>query len=178
MSKIGIFFGSETGKTQAVAQLIHEKFASSDVAEPVNINTCKLADLMQYDALIVGTPTLGEGELPGLSTQCESENWEEFIPEIEGQHLSGKKVALFGLGDQVTYPEEFVDGLGELFDLFADTDAEIVGSWPSEGYTFEESTALDGDEFVGLVIDQDNQADQTDARVTKWVSQLKSELGL
>lgn len=178
MSKIGIFFGSETGNTQNVAKLIYETFGSDKVAKPININRCQLDTLMQYDCLIVGTPTLGDGELPGLSTLCEYENWQEFVPELEDQDLSSKKVALFGLGDQVSYANEFVDGLGELYDRFADTNAEMFGRWPNVGYEFEESTALDGDDFVGLVIDQDNQADQTDARVTRWVRQLEEEFNL
>jgi flavodoxin I len=178
MAKVGIFFGTDTGKTRKVSKLIHKAFDSDDVAKPVNINRCQLADLMEYDFLVVGTPTLGEGQLPGLSVMCETENWEEFVPQLEGQDLSGKTVALFGLGDQVGYPNEFVDGLGELYDIFSETGATLIGSWPSEGYEFNDSAALDGDEFVGLVIDQDNQANLTDERVSAWVEQLKGEFGL
>jgi hypothetical protein len=31
--------------------------------------------------------------------------------------------------------------------------------------------------FVGLALDENHQADQTDARIEHWVAQLKSELG-
>lgn len=178
MAKVGIFFGTDTGKTRRVAKLIHKAFGSDDVAKPVNINRCELADVLEYDFLVLGTPTLGEGQMPGLSVQCETENWEEFLPKLDGQDLSGKTIALYGLGDQVGYPDNFVDALGELYDTFADLGATLVGAWPSEGYEFNESAALDEDEFLGLVIDQDNQADQTDARVTKWVEQLKGEFSL
>ncbi|MFM2481663.1 flavodoxin [Celerinatantimonas sp. YJH-8] len=179
MAKVGIFFGTDTGNTRKVAKLIQKEFDDAElVAKPLNINRVEVDDLLAYDYLIMGTPTLGEGELPGLSTQCEAESWEEFLPKMEGTDFSGKKIALFGLGDQVSYASEFVDGLGELYDAFSDAGAELVGSWPNEGYDFESSQALDGDNFVGLVIDQDNQASQTSERVAKWVAQVKSEFSL
>ena len=45
MAKVGIFFGSDTGKTRKVAKLIHESFASDEVAAPVNINKAGIEDL-------------------------------------------------------------------------------------------------------------------------------------
>ena len=52
MAKVGIFFGSDTGKTRKVAKLIQDAFASDDVAAPVNINKASIADLLAYDYLI------------------------------------------------------------------------------------------------------------------------------
>jgi len=178
MAKVGIFFGSDTGKTRKIAKMIHKAFASDEVEKPVNINRVSLDDLLAYDMLILGTPTLGEGQLPGLSCGCEAESWEEFAPELEGADLSGKTVALFGLGDQVGYPDEVVDALGELYDIVSEAGAEVVGFWPTEGYDYNQSNAADEDKFVGLVIDQDNQAAQTEARVAKWVESLKEAFSL
>ncbi len=178
MAKVGIFFGSDTGKTRKVAKLIHESFASDEVAAPVNINKAGIEDLLAYDYLILGTPTLGDGALPGLDADCQAESWAEFVPELEAADLSGKKVALFGLGDQASYSDAFVDALGELYDIISETGASVVGFWPNEGYEFNSSNALDGDDFVGLVIDQDNQSSLTPERVKSWVSALKSEFAL
>jgi flavodoxin I len=44
-----------------------------------------------------------------------------------------------------------------------------------EGYTFESSRAQRGNEFVGLPLDQENQARMTAGRVKNWVEQLKKE---
>ncbi|GAA5214884.1 flavodoxin [Corallincola platygyrae] len=177
MANIGIFFGTDTGTTRKVAKMIHKALGEDKADKPLNINRVEADTLLAYDFLILGTPTLGEGQLPGLSCDCQAESWEEFMPTLEEMDLSGKKVALYGLGDQINYPNEFVDGLGELYDAIADAGAEIVGSWPADGYTFEESGALDEDgRFVGLVIDNDNQSDLTSDRVATWLAQLESEL--
>jgi len=178
MATVGIFFGSDTGKTRKVAKLIHDTLGSDQVAAPVNINKASLADLMAFDSLILGTPTLGDGQMPGLDCECQAESWAEFLPELESADLSGKTVALFGLGDQNGYPDAFVDALGELYDVVSGTGANVVGFWPNDGYEFNSSNALDGDEFVGLVIDQDNQAGLTAERVKTWVASIKPELGL
>ncbi|MZI95821.1 flavodoxin [Vibrio sp. CAIM 722] len=178
MAKVGIFFGTDTGSTRKIAKQI-QKLLGPDIADkPKNINRTTVEDLTAYDCLILGTPTLGEGKLPGLSCDCQEESWEEFMPNFEGLDLSGKTVALYGLGDQVGYADEFVDALGELYDYVANTGATMVGFWPLDGYEFNSSNAVDGDEFVGLVIDKDNQSSLTDQRVAGWVEQISAEMGL
>ena len=67
--------------------------------------------------------------------------------------LKGKKVAIFGLGDQIRYPENFADGIGLLAEVFEGDGATLVGFTSSEGYTFERSRALRGNQWCGLVID-------------------------
>ena len=178
MAKTGIIFGTDTGKTRKVAKLIYSKLDDASVSKPININRCTVEELLEYDNLIIGTPTLGEGALPGLSVDCESESWEEIAAELEDADFTGKTIALFGLGDQEGYPDEFVDALGELYEIFSAAGATIIGRWPSDGYQFNNSTALDGDEFVGLVLDLDNQAELTDNRITEWLGIIKPALGL
>jgi len=169
---IGIFFGTDTGNTRRVAKSIHKKLG--DLADaPVNINKATVDDLLKYDALILGTPTLGDGELPGLTCGAQTESWEEFLPTLEGADFSGKTVALFGLGDQEGYGHEFVDALIILHDAFTAAGATLVGSWPTDGYTFEASKSIIDDAFVGLVIDHDNQSDLTDERVDAWLEDIK-----
>tara|TARA_R110001583_G_scaffold188860_3_gene351363 strand:+ start:52399 stop:52935 length:537 start_codon:yes stop_codon:yes gene_type:complete len=178
MTKVGIVFGTDTGKTRKVAKLIYNMLDSDEVAKPININRCSVEDLLAFDKLIIGTPTLGEGELPGLSVDCESESWEEIAEDIEEADFTGKTIALYGLGDQEGYPDEFVDALGELFTLFSEAGATLIGRWPNSGYTFNDSEALDGDEFVGLVLDYDNQSSLSEQRITEWLEIIKPELGL
>ncbi len=178
MAKVGIFFGSDSGKTRKVAKMIYEAFGSDEVAAPININKASIDDLLAFDFLVLGTPTLGDGQLPGLECDCQAESWAEFVPSIESADFGGKTVALFGLGDQTSYGNAFVDALGELFDVVSEAGANVVGYWPNEGYEFDSSNALDGDDFVGLVIDQDNQSNMTAERVKTWVGTLKSEFGL
>jgi flavodoxin I len=85
-----------------------------------------------------------------------------------------KKVALFGVGDQVNYAESFVDGMGAIYDVIYDS-IDLVGAWPMDGYEFKESAAVKGGKFVGLAIDRENQQELTDQRLKEWVDILKKE---
>ncbi|MBS1207409.1 MAG: flavodoxin [Proteobacteria bacterium] len=172
MANIGIFFGTDTGKTRKIAKMIYQKLGPAADA-PVNINRTDLDTFLSYPVLLLGTPTLGDGQLPGLDAGCEEASWGEFVAQLDSNSLSGKTVALFGLGDQVGYPDNFVSGLRSLYEALKNSGAQIVGHWPNEGYEFNASSALEADKFVGLVIDQDNQYDLTDERVDAWLETLK-----
>ena len=140
------------------------------------MNKASVDDLLGYDALILGTPTLGDGELPGLGSGGSAESWEEVLPKLKGKDMSGKVVALFGLGDQEGYGHEFDDALIFIYDVLVENGATVVGAWPTDGYSFEASKAVVDGEFVGLVIDHDNQSDQTDERVDAWLEIVKPGL--
>ncbi|MGR8931057.1 MAG: flavodoxin [Gammaproteobacteria bacterium] len=174
MAKVGIFFGTDTGNSRKVAKTIHKQLGDELCDKPININKASIDDMMAYDVLIIGTPTYGEGELPGLTAGTSTESWEEFMPNLEGADLSGKIIALYGLGDQEGYPGNFVDAMGMLYDAFADCGAEFVGFTSTEGYTFNSSKAAMGDEFVGLVLDEDNQKELSDSRLQDWLKQIES----
>ena len=175
MANIGIFFGSDTGKTRKIAKLIQQKLG--DVADAlVNINRTSLETFLSYPVLVLGTPTLGDGQLPGLAAGCESESWGEFIDQLADANLSGKIVALFGLGDQQGYPDNFASALRPLYDAVVGSGAQVVGEWPGDGYDFSFSAALEAGKFVGLVLDQDNQFDLTEERVASWLEQIKPQI--
>jgi hypothetical protein len=64
LDAVGIFFGTSTGNTESVADLISAQFGD-DASEPIDIDSVqgKLADeFAKYDALIVGTPTWNTGK--------------------------------------------------------------------------------------------------------------------
>lgn len=175
MDRIGIFFGTDTGRTRLVAKQIAKKLGEV-AAAPVNIGRTTLADFLAHDRLIVGSPTLGDGELPGESTGLSQPSWEEFLPQLADADLSGKTIAIFGLGDQQKYPEEFVDAIGILHDAFVARGATVVGRWPVAGYEFKASRAVDGEHFLGLAIDQHHQAMLSESRIDAWLEQIKPEL--
>ena len=175
MAKIGIFFGTDTGRTRLIAKQIAKKLGDA-AAVPLNIGRTTLADFLAYDALILGSPTLGDGMLPGESTGLSQPSWEEFLPQLQGSDLSGKTIALYGLGDQKKYPNEFVDAIGILHETLADLGAQLVGRWPVAGYDFAASRAVDGEEFLGLALDQHHQAMLTESRIDTWLAQIKPAL--
>lgn len=167
MAKIGLFFDTDTGNTRKVAKMINKLFDEGDI-DLKNVTKLEAADFDNYTAFIIGTPTLGEGELP--------DNWKEFLPQLDGVDLTGKTVAMYGLGDQEEYGHEFVDGMGILYEKLKEIGASFIGNWPTEGYEYSYSAAEYDGEFIGLVIDQDNQSDQTQERVQTWVEQIKPAL--
>lgn len=167
MAAIGIFYGSSTGNTEKVANLIQEKLGA-DEADIYDIGRAKLEDLNRYSLVIFGIPTWGIGGL--------QDDWEDSIHLVRNIDYSDKKIALFGLGDQEEYPDTFADALGILYRRIMRRGACIIGEWSADDYTFEKSRALRDGAFVGLVIDQDNQADLTEERVSDWVEMLTSAL--
>lgn len=178
MAKIGLFFGSNTGKTRKVAKAIKKRYDDDTMAAPLNVNKATPEDFAQYEYLILGTPTLGEGELPGLSCDCEAESWEEFLPQLEGVDFSGKTVAIYGLGDQEGYPDNFLDAMKEIYDVVVEGGAKVVGAWPTDGYEFNASEAVVDGKFVGLALDYDNQSNLSDERLDAWLQQIAPDFGL
>jgi flavodoxin I len=175
MARIGIFFGTDTGRTRLLAKQIAKKLGEAADA-PVNIGRTTVADFLAYEALILGSPTLGEGELPGESTGLSQPSWEEFLPQLADSDLSGKTIAIFGLGDQKKYANEFVDAIGIIHDALLARGARLVGRWPTADYEFTASQAVDGDEFLGLAIDQHHQGLLTEERIDTWLNQIRPEL--
>lgn len=178
MARIGLFFGTNSGSTRKIAKQIKKRFDDDTMAEPLNINKASVDDLLAYDYLILGTPTLGDGLLPGIEAECDDESWAEALEKFSGSSFAGKTVALFGLGDQETYGHEFVDGLILLHDFFADAGATIVGAWPTKGYSFSASQAVIDDKFVGLALDNDTQPELNTERLDAWLALIAPAFGL
>jgi flavodoxin I len=122
---------------------------------------------LSFDQIIMGVATWFDGELPNF--------WDEFVPALEDLDLNGKKIALYGLGDQKGYPENFLDGMGVMAELLEEQGASLVGFTSIEGYEFESSKALRGEQFAGLAIDLEKQGSMNKERIAVWVDQLKKE---
>ena len=179
MTRIGLYFGSNTGNTRKIAKMIKRRFPdNADLAEPLNVNKATAELLAAHSHLILGTPTLGEGAMPGLDADCLNPSWAEFLPQLADVDFSGKTVALYGLGDQEKYGDNFCDALGELHDFVVARSARVVGAWPTDGYDFIASKAERDGEFVGLVQDLDNQKMLLESRLEAWLKLIGPEFGL
>jgi flavodoxin I len=88
--------------------------------------------------------------------------------------FTGKKVAIFALGDSASYSTSFAESMKVVYDEIGDK-AKIVGRVPDEGYTYDDSTAVIDGLWVGLPIDEDNEYDMTEERLSRWVEALKEE---
>ncbi len=170
MSQIGLFFGTTTGKTESVAEIIQKEFGGEDVVTLHNIADVEDSDFADYKYLILGCPTWNVGELQS--------DWDGYFAELDNIDFSGKKVAYFGTGDSIGYADNFQDALGILEEKITELGGTTVGYWSTDGYDFNESKALKNDKFVGLALDEDNQSELTDTRIKVWVTQLKKEFGV
>jgi flavodoxin I len=172
-SEIGVklIYGTETGFTKLVGDVILNAFHSKDI---INVEDAKPED-WKADLLILGIPTWCE---PRLDTYGEySDDWNNSISKFEAIDFTGQTVALYGLGDQVGYANNFVDGLGMLAGVVVQNGGRLIGLTSTDGYRWEQSNGLaDESTFFGLPIDEDNEPTLTYPRVIKWVQQLMDEL--
>ncbi len=166
MKKTAIIYSFNTKKTGKVAERIRESLNDEKV-EMVNAEELTEELFMSFDQIIMGVATWFDGELPNF--------WDEFVPALEDLDLKEKKIALFGLGDQKGYPENFIDGVGVMAEILEAQGANLVGFTSIDGYEFESSRALRGEQFAGLAIDYENQGSMNKERVAAWVDQLKKE---
>jgi flavodoxin I len=157
---VNVIFGSDGGATKGVAAKISKKAQGKSI----DIKAASRADFENCDLLILGSPTYGDGTL--------QTDWEENIDKLREANLAGKKVALFGTGDQATYPDSFVDAMGILFDEVTEKGAAVIGFTDTAGYDYTGSTAERDGRFVGLALDQDGQSGMTEKRVTAWLASL------
>jgi flavodoxin len=80
---------------------------------------------------------------------------------------------MFGLGDQIGYPEYYLDAMGMLAEQLGAQGATFVGEWPSADYKFASSKALKANgNFIGLALDEDSQPEKTQERLEAWVAQV------
>ena len=164
MNKIAILYGSSGGNAESVARQVQDLFEGE--ADLYNVREVTLDEIRDYPYYIIGTSTTGIGDL--------QDDWEGFLPSFTRLDLSGKKIAIFALGDSASYSTSFAESMKVVYDEIADS-TTIVGQVPDEGYTYDDSMALVDGMFVGLPIDEDNEYDMTEERLTAWVEKLRAE---
>lgn len=166
---IGLFYGSTTCYSEMTAEKI-QAILGDEVVDVHNIKEVPLSTMAQYPVLILGISTWDYGEL--------QEDWEALWDDLDGIDIQGKIIAFYGQGDQQGYSEWFVDAMGILHDRLLPLGPRYVGYWPNQGYDFSASRALtpDHSHFVGLALDDENQYDLSQERITHWLAQVMEEI--
>ena len=169
--RIKLVYGSDTGNTELVtADLV--KLLDKDEVEVKTVDKVTEEDWQSHFNYLLGIPTWYDGELQS--------DWEDYFEEFKKIDFTGKKVAIFGLGDQIGYEEWFCDGIGILGKVIIENGGKLLGyTQKDSSYDFDESLALaDDSTLYGLALDEDNQPELTEERLKKWVIQIKNEFQL
>lgn len=171
MAKVGLFYGSTTGKTADAAEQVQAALGGESAVDLHDIADAQASSLAEYDYLIIACPTWNIGDL--------QDDWEAVFDDLDDVDFSGKTVAYFGTGDQIGYADNFMDAMGQLEEKISRLGGKTVGYWPADGYEHNESQAMrDGGKFCGLALDDDNEADKSESRIQAWSTQIKQEMGL
>ncbi|MBR2249665.1 MAG: flavodoxin FldA [Prevotella sp.] len=162
MKKTVVVYGSSTGTCESIANTIADKLGT----EAINVADMTADTIADNDVLLLGTSTWGAGEL--------QDDWYDGIDVLKEADLEGKTVAIFGCGDAESYPDTFCGAMGEIYNAVSDR-ATVVGGVSTDGYTFDDSDAVQNGQFVGLALDDVNESDKTEARIDAWIASLPLE---
>lgn len=160
---IGIFYGTDGGDTEKVVEQIAEELREYVDVKIFDVAKASRNDLRRYENLIFASPTYGEGDLQS--------DWEDFLPKLSASDVAGKTIAFVGLGDQDSYGSTFGEGIAHIYQKLAHR-AIVVGRTSTDGYQFECSKSVVRGKFIGLMIDEVNQDDQTEDRIAEWVEDI------
>ncbi|MBB6176826.1 flavodoxin I [Anoxybacillus tengchongensis] len=117
MSKVIMVFTSMTGNTEemaeAIADGVREQGIELDVKEVLDATA---TELEQYDGILLGAYTWGDGELP--------DDFLDFYDELDNVDLTGKKAAVFGSCDS-SY-EKYGAAVDILIEKLQERGAEVI----------------------------------------------------
>jgi flavodoxin I len=106
--KIAIVYSSKTGNTEELAQRIFHLFLKKNVmASLFRIEQFRVRDLSQFAAIVIGTYTWGNGEIP--------QEMMELYRAFETQNVKKVLTAVIGTGDS-GYPK-FCGAVDEFKDM-------------------------------------------------------------
>merc|ERR1712194_699893 len=168
LNAVGLYYSTSTGNTETAAGYIAEAFS----VEAEDIGDAEDAAISGASSLVIGAPTWHTG----ADEQRSGTSWDDWLYDtLPNVDIDGKSIAIFGMGDRQSYGDNYCDAAGELYDLFTAKGAKVFGLTSTDGYDHTDSKAIRDDKFVGLMLDEDNQYDMSEDRVTAWVAQLKEE---
>ena len=112
-----VVYGSTTGNNANIAGMIHETLAGGGIdALLCNVNEVQPAIMKEYDVIVIGSSTWGDGEL--------QDDMMAFHDNMASIDLQGKKFATFGVGED-SWPN-FCTAPEILFDRMKKCGAESV----------------------------------------------------
>lgn len=169
--RVGIFYAPSGGNVHKVARLIKQKMAAWE-PDMFLIPDTEPSKMLDYHNLVFVSSTLGRS-----TWEMErNDPWAAYVPAIRKLRLDGRRVALVGLGDHVSYSDNFVDGIAMLGYVVEGLGAQLIGATGTEDYVFNGSQALRDGKFIGLPLDEDYESEKTEERINRWLVGLQAEL--
>ncbi|MAQ43945.1 MAG: flavodoxin [Candidatus Marinimicrobia bacterium] len=168
MKKIGLFWGSTSGNTEIAVEFMEEYLQDEGFeVESFNIADIDVDKMIEFDNIIISCPTWNIGEL--------QDDWDSIFLDYEKLDFSGKIGAFFGCGDQVGYPDNFIDAVGMLAKPFMKNGGKLIGRCSTDDYDFRDSVALDDDKLLGLGLDYDNEEDECEGQMIMWLEDIMED---
>jgi len=172
MSKTAILFSPVGGNVNSVADKLGVMIGN-DKVDIIPVKEVESEALINYSQIILVGSTVGADH---WTNQILVDEWEAFFARIGEFSFEKKKVAIIGLGNCVLYPEHFADGMANLYKRVTTQNAEVFGFVDAKDYDFTDSKSVNEEGyFVGLAIDEDNEADLTPERLKKWIDTIQSD---
>ena len=170
MKKTVILYWPEGGSVDKSAHKILAAIKPEN-ADIFNLEEIDINLFDNYSCIIAGGSTVGAETWEEVSG---NNHWTLFRNKCKENKISleGKKIAVFGLGDQIRYPHQFVNDMYEIYHTFTQLNATPTGKWPTKGYRFSSSKAVIDGMFVGLPLDDTNESDKTEKRIDLWIKEL------
>ena len=142
--KAMIIYGSTTGNTETMSEIVKEALEDNDVETVIqNVTDVSVNALKgEYNVILLGCPAYGDEEVEL------QEDFDEFYESMEGLDLSGKKFAVFAPGDS-SY-EHFCGSVDFLEEKLKELGGDIV----------EDGLKVDGD------------PDDSEAEIVQWIAGL------
>ena len=165
-----IFFATSTGKTEDIADRLKELLPGTETKDVDNI--ASIDELVDAESLICCIPTWNTG----ADEQRSGTSWDQHIDNIPATDFSNKIVAIVGLGDSAAFSKYFCDAMEELYTAFKKAGARLIGEVATDGYIFDASKSVIDGNFCGLPIDEDNESEKTEERLSQWAARITSQI--
>ena len=117
MKKTVVFYGSSTGNTQTVANWVGEALSAAGV-ETGLLGVAKAGSSKISDLVVMGPSTWGVGEI--------QEGFTAFYDSMTAAGFGGKRVAVFGFGDNGMFPDNFCEAVDMIEQKARECDAVMV----------------------------------------------------
>lgn len=174
MKKIVLLYWGKGGNVERTANMVYGMF-NPETIDIFDVVSFDVNNISNYDLMILGHSTIGAEDW--MDAKADNE-WNAFFRKIEAIDNKNIIAASFGLGDQVLYPDHFVDSLGVYKEEMDGMNIPIIGTWPTDGYSYTDSDGAKDGMFFGLALDIDNETELSTERIKQWTDGIKKQIGL